>query len=675
MIALKQRTYLLKGLLYFLGGFSPKFAVQFGLLLSFSLSTFSMGQSKEPKLEALGLDDFAEIYVDRYFEPTDDLKLTDDSRHKAEALAHYSIGRMLEKDGDQSAAIKSYEKVLELQPGEIMLARKTANLLARTGRTDTSLELLERALKLNPNKARAYVVLSEFLYTYFSDNEDDRERSLKLANEAVEKFPDEPEVYENLVRRHLIEGQPTEARKLMDRATARENSDPRFWLRLGELAKRTWPTRSSGTKVPVLVNDFYEKALKRAGKDVRVAEAVGDYYRKSNQQKRAQEIFEDIIDKNPDRLDVRRKLVAVFVAQGNEEKAIDALKGIVEIDPQDADTNRELGRIYFARMSKTAQAAGLREPDPEDPDLLESAQYFRRALRAGKGTAGEYIQTGKLYAWAEKIDQAIDVLEEGAYLFPESPQFPLEIAEIYMDAERWKDAVEPMNRTIKLATQSQPELLSEIFYYRFGVVYERVGDIEKCAVQFRKAIELIGKRDPNDPPSDGFVALVYNYLGYTWVENDMNIDEGGELIKTALELDPTSGAITDSLGWYYFKKEKFEEARKTLLKAQEMMELEREQVIAEGGQVSDPDGVIFDHIAQAHWMAGYKKEAVEFMEKAVVLEKDRKEEFVKRLKEYQEGEPPVERPAEEKPAKKAVDPPTKPDSENPDSGKKADKAA
>ena len=74
-------------------------------------------------------------------------------------------------------------------------------------------------------------------------------------------------------------------------------------------------------------------------------------------------------------------------------------------------------------------------------------------------------------------------------------------------------------------------------------------------------------------------------------------------------------------------------------------------------------------------MAGYKKEAVEFMENAVVLEKDRKEEFVKRLKEYQEGEPPVERPAEEKPAKKAVDPPTKPDSENPDSGKEADKAA
>ena len=180
----------------------------------------------------------------------------------------------------------------------------------------------------------------------------------------------------------------------------------------------------------------------------------------------------------------------------------------------------------------------------------------------------------------------------------------------------------------------------------------RSGDIEKAAVKLRKSIQIIAKEDPNNPRRSAenqkaFTANVYNYLGYTWVENDMNIDEGGELIKSALELDPESGAITDSLGWYYFKKEKYEDSLKTLLKAKEIMDREREEMIAQGEETPEVDGVILDHIAQAYWMTGRKKEALDFMEQAIAVEVEHKTEFEKRHKEYQNSEPPVPRPVEE----------------------------
>ena len=45
-----------------------------------------------------------------------------------------------------------------------------------------------------------------------------------------------------------------------------------------------------------------------------------------------------------------------------------------------------------------------------------------------------------------------------------------------------------------------------------------------------------------------------------WVERSENLDEAGQFIRRALEMEPTNGAYIDSLGWLYFKQGKFDEA-------------------------------------------------------------------------------------------------------------------
>jgi tetratricopeptide (TPR) repeat protein len=106
----------------------------------------------------------------------------------------------------------------------------------------------------------------------------------------------------------------------------------------------------------------------------------------------------------------------------------------------------------------------------------------------------------------------------------------------------------------------------------------------------------------------------------------MNIDEAGELIKTAVDLDPDSGAIADSLGWFYFKKGRFEEALKELLRSEMLLE----------GEGEEADAVILDHIAQAYYSLGRKEKAIEYMERAAKLEPDKKEYSV-RLSQYREA--------------------------------------
>ncbi|NNE94096.1 MAG: tetratricopeptide repeat protein [Verrucomicrobiales bacterium] len=592
------------------------------------------------------LEDFADVYVDRYFEPPEALKLSLESKNKAEALAQYSVGRMFENEGRIGKAITAYQKVLRVQPGEIMLARKTANLLARTGRTDVAREILEATLKENPDDAFAYIVLSEFLYTYHADSEEDRKRSLDLAKQAVGKFPQSSLAHEHLVKRYLLEGDREKAREVISNASSGGNDDPQYWLRLARTALRVWP-RANANQQPSLINEIYKKALDAGRDNLAVRRQVSEYYMATRQFDEAEKLLKEIIEDHPEKLDVRRGLYALYRSQGKEEEAIGALKGIVAINPQDAATHLELGQIHLDRMNKAVREAGARVPKPDNPDLIEAAESFKKALRTGKPDSRQFLLTGELFRLAESYDDAISVLDRGAYLYPEDPSFLKEAAEVYSYADRYDESVKKFAAAEKLATQAAPEMLDEYFYFQFGAATERGGNVEPAADLFRKSIELLTKNDPNQEQNK-FTALVYNYLGYMWVENDMNIDEGGELIKTALSLDPESGAITDSLGWYYFKKEKFEDARKELLKAERIMREEAEA----NGEEYEADSVILDHLGQAHWMTGYEEEAIAYMENAVKHDPEKKE-YAERLKKYREGKPPVERP---KPAVDTPDP-------------------
>ena len=66
------------------------------------------------------------------------------------------------------------------------------------------------------------------------------------------------------------------------------------------------------------------------------------------------------------------------------------------------------------------------------------------------------------------------------------------------------------------------------------------------------------------------------------------------MLEEANKLRTNDGYITDSLGWALFKLQKYEEAKKILQKAVQLMP-------------SDP--IVNDHFADALWMSGKKIQA------------------------------------------------------------------
>ncbi|HTN63418.1 MAG TPA: tetratricopeptide repeat protein, partial [Devosia sp.] len=121
------------------------------------------------------------------------------------------------------------------------------------------------------------------------------------------------------------------------------------------------------------------------------------------------------------------------------------------------------------------------------------------------------------------------------------------------------------------------------FYYVRGIAYERAKEWPEAEADFLKALKL----NPDQPQ-------VLNYLGYSWIDQDMHLKQALEMIQKAVAAMPQDGYIVDSLGWAFYKLGRVGEAVSTLEQAVQLLP-------------NDPE--INDHLGDAYWKAGRELEA------------------------------------------------------------------
>jgi tetratricopeptide (TPR) repeat protein len=128
-----------------------------------------------------------------------------------------------------------------------------------------------------------------------------------------------------------------------------------------------------------------------------------------------------------------------------------------------------------------------------------------------------------------------------------------------------------------------PEKSNWVLFYFRGMCYERSHQWPKAEADLKKALELF----PDQPQ-------VLNYLGYSWIDQGTNLDDGMAMIKKAVQAKADDGYIVDSLGWAYFKLGQYDDAVKNLEHAIEL---------------KPQDPTTNDHLGDAYWRVGRKLEA------------------------------------------------------------------
>lgn len=191
-----------------------------------------------------------------------------------------------------------------------------------------------------------------------------------------------------------------------------------------------------------------------------------------------------------------------------------------------------------------------------------------------------------------KGDDAIRLLETELQRLPKELDLLSTLAAIHRSKKRWADAIAASTRAVEAIGMPEPKHWN-IFYGR-GQAYERNKEWPKAEIDLKKALELIPE-DPRDPNNARNRAHVLNYLAYSWVDQNMHIEQSFEMLRKAVELTGgKDGYIVDSLGWAFYRQGKYEEAVRELERAVEL-------------KPADP--VINDHLGDAYWKVGRRDEA------------------------------------------------------------------
>jgi Flp pilus assembly protein TadD len=83
-------------------------------------------------------------------------------------------------------------------------------------------------------------------------------------------------------------------------------------------------------------------------------------------------------------------------------------------------------------------------------------------------------------------------------------------------------------------------------------------------------------------------------MGYAMLERGEDVVKAEAFVRRAFDAEPTSSAYADSLGWALFKSGKYIDAITMLEKA---------------ASIEDADATIFEHLGDAYWRAGRRRDA------------------------------------------------------------------
>lgn len=196
------------------------------------------------------------------------------------------------------------------------------------------------------------------------------------------------------------------------------------------------------------------------------------------------------------------------------------------------------------------------------------------------------IQVGLNLEQMGKGEEALQHLDAVMKAHPSDIDAVTALGNVQRSRKKYAEAAGTYSRAIDLIGARPAASYWTTFYFR-GTAYERAKEWSKAEADLKKALELVPGTQP------GARAQVLNYLAYSWVDQNINIDEAFTMLKQAVDASPRDGMIIDSLGWAYFRLGRWDDAVRELEKAIEL-------------KPGDP--TINDHLGDAYWRAGRRLE-------------------------------------------------------------------
>ncbi len=390
--------------------------------------------------------------------------------------------------------------------------------------------------------------------------------------------------------------------------------------------------------------DAYKKALDLEPDDLDVERKLAADYQADNQTDQALQAWKDIAAGDPSDAEAELQIAEIDEHNAKFDDALTAVKKARELASDSLDIqfhegmiDDALGRlddaakVYEQLATATAHPSGQYSDEEKSnyatvlvhlaevyreqarPELA-IATYEKMATLGGEVQAQAYDQEVETWREAHDYDKATAVartaveklpknvdakltlarqladtghVEEGLAMAkslvqsdPKNMEIYFQLAQIYSDLRRWKEASDTLDGAEKQATKKDDQTM--VLFDR-AMMADRAKRYDEAEADFRKVLAV----DPDN-------ALTLNNFGFMLADRGVKLDEALAMIRKAVQLEPTNYAYLDSLGWAYFRLGQYTQAEDNLQRA-----------ISRGAN----DPTVHDHLGDVYEKTGRLKQA------------------------------------------------------------------
>lgn len=378
-----------------------------------------------------------------------------DAANKEKATALVYLGVMSLETERYADAKHQLFRALRYDPDSVAALVNLAITEQRLGNPAEARQYAMQARELAPDNSRVAMVLGNILAEGRQPEE-----AIEFYREGLSERPGDPELHYNLALSLLRQENYNEAisefRNAIDAAE------------VGRIAARSHAYLGQiyfGRENFEMAADELEKAVTLAPDNATFLYNLGMAYLRLNRSQDALRNFERSLETGSSENRVYRRLAEAFLQMDQPSLAIQALRRAIDNNSEDVSALFKLADIY-----------------KNQKDLLNASEIYKRIVNITTGdsyTVDALIELGEIHIDLERYRDAVDFLERAERLNPENPRIKLVLGRSYLRAGNRMQALEVWREALRgdLERADEREIrLALGDYYRSEGAYESAID-------------------------------------------------------------------------------------------------------------------------------------------------------------------------------------------------------
>jgi tetratricopeptide (TPR) repeat protein len=495
--------------------------------------------------------------------------------------------------GNQKEAIAYFLHCLDLKPEAAAPAYEIANIAVYNKDLNSGVKFAQQAYSQNPENKWYIITLADI-----KKRQGKLDETIKLIDKLIKLDPNKQEYYLEKADIYILQNKPTKAIQQF------EIIEKKFGKTEDLLYKKYQIFAQRGDFLNV------RKALKELIKlnpaELTYYSLLAQSYMATGQTKEAKKVYDDLLKNAPGNGLTYLSLAEYYRYTGNEDSSVFFIKKSFESDDIQIENKVDILYKFFTQKQENGDFKPvtyellniLKQKYPDNPQIY-SASYdikieqkkYTEALndvyhltRLSPSNRKAWEQLLLLDVYTKKFDSLYVHSTEAIDLFPNIPEFYFEKASACYQLKRYTEAVKVAKNGLNYVIDNNAQKLS--FYSILGDSFQQLKDYLNSEKYYEKALEL-------DPLND---YILNNYSYYLSLRKS-NLEKAEEMAKKVYERNPGNYNYADTYGWVLFQAGKYTKAVDILKKA-----------VDNGGKESP---VILEHYGDALFKTNKINEAVE----------------------------------------------------------------